>query len=199
MIARSRRTLPFRWLAGCDVFGTDRGLRSWLEQQGIPYVLAVPRSLRSLSEGDRATAARGMSEVLMSHSDPWYRPQNDKCTVELFAPEWARLPLPSAGGSAYPRSLLLRRERRSRSLACYVCVGPPEAGLPELASVAGAQAAADLAFQIARRWAGLDQYQVRSVEAWYRHVTLAMLAHTCLASAVLTAEAGNSPEAVSAM
>jgi SRSO17 transposase len=71
--------------------------------------------------------------------------------------------------------------------------------VPELASVAGAQVAAEGAFQIARQWAGLDQYQVRSVEAWYRHVTLAMLAHTCLASAVLTAEAGNSTEAVSAM
>ncbi|MEV0712375.1 hypothetical protein AB0I48_32950, partial [Nocardia aurea] len=28
---------------------------------------------------------------------------------------------------------------------------------------------------------GLDQYQVRRYDAWYRHTTLAMLAHTYLA------------------
>ena len=28
---------------------------------------------------------------------------------------------------------------------------------------------------------GLDQYEVRKWDGWYRHITLAMLAHACLA------------------
>jgi hypothetical protein len=34
---------------------------------------------------------------------------------------------------------------------------------------------------------GLDQYQVRRYDAWYRHVTLAMLAHAYLAVTAATA------------
>jgi SRSO17 transposase len=32
-------------------------------------------------------------------------------------------------------------------------------------------------FQTAKGEVGLDQYQVRRFDSWYRHVTLAMLAH----------------------
>ena len=36
-------------------------------------------------------------------------------------------------------------------------------------------------FQTAKNEVGLDHYQVRRYDAWYRHITLAMLAHTYLA------------------
>jgi SRSO17 transposase len=48
-------------------------------------------------------------------------------------------------------------------------------------------------FQTAKTEVGLDQYQVRHYDAWYRHVTLAMLAHTYLAVTAAT-----SPKALAA-
>ena len=36
-------------------------------------------------------------------------------------------------------------------------------------------------FQQAKGQAGLDHYEVRRYDAWYRHITLAMLAHAFLA------------------
>ena len=33
--------VPFRWFAGDTVYGSDRRLRRWLEQQEIPHVLAI--------------------------------------------------------------------------------------------------------------------------------------------------------------
>ena len=33
--------VPFGWVAGDTVYGSDRKLRQWLEQQEIPHVLAV--------------------------------------------------------------------------------------------------------------------------------------------------------------
>ena len=36
-------------------------------------------------------------------------------------------------------------------------------------------------FEEAKGQVGLDQYEVRRWEGWYRHITLAMLAHACLA------------------
>jgi SRSO17 transposase len=198
MVVETRQRLPFRWLAGSDVYGTDRALRAWLEQQQVPYMFAIPSSLRSVSADDRATVARQMSDALAGRSDPWYRPEEDGSTVALFAPEWARLALSSRNGAPLTRFVLLRRDRRSRSLACFICCGPADAAIPELASVATAQGAVDVAFQIARRWAGLDQYQVRGEEAWYRHVTLAMVGHACLATVVAHQEETRSPAPMSA-
>ncbi len=33
--------VPFGWVTGDEVYGGDRRLRTWLEQRGIPHVLAI--------------------------------------------------------------------------------------------------------------------------------------------------------------
>ena len=53
--------------------------------------------------------------------------------------------------------------------------------LPELVAVAGARWAAEDCFAEAKNETGLDHYQVRRYRAWYRHITLSMLAHALLA------------------
>ena len=47
--------------------------------------------------------------------------------------------------------------------------------------VAGTRGAVEECFQAGKNEAGLDHYQVRLYRAWYRHVTLAMLALAWLA------------------
>lgn len=48
-------------------------------------------------------------------------------------------------------------------------------------TVAGSRWAIEECFQAAKNECGLDQYEVRRYVGWYRHVTLAMLAHAFLA------------------
>lgn len=59
--------------------------------------------------------------------------------------------------------------------------GPAGTTIEELAKVAGSRWAIEECFQSAKTEIGLDQYQVRRYEAWYRHITLATLAHAYLA------------------
>ena len=33
--------VPFAWVAGDEIYGSDRNLRLWLERKGIPHMLAV--------------------------------------------------------------------------------------------------------------------------------------------------------------
>ena len=33
--------IPFGWVTGDAVYGSDRNLRRWLEEEGIPHVLAI--------------------------------------------------------------------------------------------------------------------------------------------------------------
>ena len=62
-----------------------------------------------------------------------------------------------------------------------MCCAPATTTDEELIRVAGARWAIEECFQTAKTEVGLDHYQVRRYDAWYRHITLAMLAHTYLA------------------
>ena len=53
--------------------------------------------------------------------------------------------------------------------------------MAELVAVAGARWGIEDCFSEAKNETGLDHYQVRKYQAWYRHVTLSMLAHAFLA------------------
>ena len=78
--------------------------------------------------------------------------------------------------------LLVRRSiAKLGELAYYVCSGPAGTTLPGLARVAGTRWTIEECFEEAKGQVGLDQYEVRRWEGWYRHITLAMLAHAYLA------------------
>ena len=53
--------------------------------------------------------------------------------------------------------------------------------MAELVRVAGRRWAIEECFEEAKGEVGLDQYEVRRWDGWYRHITLAMLAHAYLA------------------
>jgi SRSO17 transposase len=88
--------------------------------------------------------------------------------------------------AGWRRWLLIRRSltanrRGEHELAYYLCCAPTGTTDDDLIRVAGARWAVEDCFQTAKTEVGLDQYQVRRYDAWYRHITLAMLAHTYLA------------------
>ena len=56
-----------------------------------------------------------------------------------------------------------------------------DVSLAELVRVAGTRWIIEDAFKEAKQEVGLDEYQVRLWVGWYRHITLAMLAHAFLA------------------
>ena len=86
--------------------------------------------------------------------------------------------------------LLARRSvAKPEELAYYVCYGPAGTTLEELVRVAGTRWAIEECFEEAKgpepapakAGVGLDQYEVRRWDGWYRHITLAMLTYAYLA------------------
>jgi SRSO17 transposase len=62
-----------------------------------------------------------------------------------------------------------------------VVVAPREQAAPEQwVKVAGPRWQIEQGFQLAKGACGLDPYEVRKWQAWYRHITLALLAHPFL-------------------
>lgn len=95
--------------------------------------------------------------------------------------DWACLQLPYDTVPGMREWLLVRRTRSEPTeLAYFRAFGPEGTALAELVRVAGMRWAIEESFEDAKGSVGLDQYEVRKWTAWYRHVTLALLAHAYL-------------------
>ena len=183
--------VPFRWLADDTVYGSDRRLRQWLEQQDIPHVLAIKSNEKLWAwteEGPRQVRADWLASQV-EESD-WARLSagDGSKGPRIYGWTWVAIrPLREPGKGYW---LLVRRSiAQPEELAYYVCYGPGETTLEELVKVAGIRWSIEDCFEEAKGQVGLDQYEVRKWEGWYRHATLVMLAHAYLAVVKLQANA----------
>jgi SRSO17 transposase len=188
MIERAVTTgVPFAWVAGDEVYGGNPALRVWLEEEEIPYVLAV-----GCSEVIDVAAGPGRADELAAlvPAAGW---QRLSCADGSKGPrlyDWALIETASPGHWLLARRSLHPGEKGVLELAFFRCWSPRPVTLPELVAVAGARWGVEDCFGEAKNETGLDHYQVRKYRAWYRHVTLSMLAHAFLA---VTARAERSP------
>ena len=175
--------VPFGWVAGDEVYGSGRNLRLWLEREGLSHVLAIKRNekLWALTEKGpcQVRADRLASQV---EETGWVRCSAGNGAKGPRLYDWAAVdirPLREPGKGYW---LLVRRSLADPGdLAYYVCFGPAGTTLEELARVAGSRWANEECFEEAKGQVGLDQYEVRRWDGWYRHITLAMLAQAYLA------------------
>jgi SRSO17 transposase len=189
--------VPASWVTADEAYGKDGSLRNWLEQRRTGYVVAVPKSQAVAGDNGKSRA-----DMLTAHApgQAWKRRSCGNGSKGPRVYDWAAATLPEDGAEppGWSRFLLARRSLTPNSkgeleLACYLCAGPAGTEDEELIRVAGARWAVEECFQGAKDEAGLDHYQVRRHDAWYRHATLALLAH-----AYLAVTAANAPKALAA-
>jgi SRSO17 transposase len=97
--------------------------------------------------------------------------------------DWAYRPLRPALRAGWVHAVLVRRHAdHPDELAYYLVYAPVETPLAELVRVAGARWTIDATFKLAKGQVGLDHYEVRSWQGWYRHITLALVALAALTS-----------------
>jgi SRSO17 transposase len=185
--------VPAGWLTADEIYGQDKRLRVWCEQHELPYVLAT-RSNDTVATVDwRQRRVRALIAELPEPA--WQR-----CSAGAGAHgprlyDWARVELLAGVDPSWARWMLARRAiptdpGEGPELAYYVCAGPAETTLEQLIAVAGGRWRIEECFAAAKHEAGLASYQVRDYTAWYRHITLAMLAHAYLSATRATAEQG---------
>nr|WP_107093858.1 IS701 family transposase [Streptomyces sp. AS58] len=176
--------LPIAWVTADSAYGQDNRFRRLLEQSGVGYVLAVPKSQFSVG------CSRIEGLFAQSPDEAW---EKISCGDGAKGPRvyhWAAVRLPAVAEFDYqgefPHRMRWALARRSISkpdeIAYYLAYAPLQVTVQELVRVAGARWAIEECFQAAKNECGLDQYEVRRYVGWYRHITLAMLAHAFLAA-----------------
>ena len=94
---------------------------------------------------------------------------------------WACLELSEACAAGMRRWLLVRCDAKDPDEhASFLAFGPEETTEAELVGVCTTRWQIEEGFAQAKGEVGLDQYEVRTWEAWHRHATLCLLAHASL-------------------
>jgi SRSO17 transposase len=174
MVDRARdRGVPFAWFAADEEFGQNPGLRTHLEKAGIAYVMAIPKTTEFTDAAGLTASISERASRLAPHA--WQRRACGIGAKGFRVYDWALL-----DSDFTDHQYLIRRSIDDGELAFYHCYNPRREGFGELVRVAGARWPIEECFGATKGGVGLDDYQVRLYHAWYRHVTLAMLAHAFL-------------------
>jgi SRSO17 transposase len=180
MLARALDAgVPTAWVTADEVYGGDGRLRRWLEERDVAHVLAVNCNQSLVSGLFRFERADQLAARIPAGAWRHLSAGQGAKGERLYA--WARAAIRPLREPGRGHWLLVRRSLADGELAYYVCYGPADTSLAELVQVAGVRWTVECGFQQGKGETGLDHYQVRRYQAWYRHVTLSMLAQAFLA------------------
>jgi SRSO17 transposase len=174
--------VPARWVTGDEVYGSDRQLRVWLEARGMPHVLAVKRTEPLWAQTERGPRQVGAERLALTvPADSWQRLSAGDGAKGPRLSDWNWVPIRPLADPAWGYWLLVRRSASDpMDLAYYGCFAPTNTALTDLVRVAGTRWTIAECLESAKGEVGLDHYEVRRYQSWYRHITLALLAHAFL-------------------
>jgi SRSO17 transposase len=167
-----REAVP--WFSADEAYGDNPGLRDWLDEQDLNYVMAVSCDARFATP----TGPRQADELAASAPKRgWQRLSAGMGSKGQRLYDWLLI-----DPGAEEHLLLVRRSiSKPGELAYYTCRTSTPVPVAELVRVAGSRWGIEETFQFAKNETGLDHYQVRRYDAWHRHITLSMLAAAFLA------------------
>lgn len=171
------------WTTGDAVYGSDPGLRAKLEAWRWSYVLGLRSTdpVRLAAEG--GLIARPAGEVATTvAATAWRRLSAGDGAKGPRLYDWALVDLVHLTATTGSHALLLRRSIADPTeLALFLVFTTRATTLAEIVHAAGQRWHIEVGFETAKGEVGLDHYEVRQWLAWYRHITLALLAYACLA------------------
>ncbi len=166
--------VPCEWVTGDSIYGGDRRLRLWLEQDHHWFVLGIAKNEPLWCEHEQKRADQWTSTL---PDTAWHRLSCGDGAKGPREYDWALLSLPRWRQSPEVfHALLVRRSLTDGELAYYVVFAPAGTPLPTLVLVAGHRWTIEECFELGKNEVGLDEYEVRHWPGWYRHITLSMWA-----------------------
>jgi SRSO17 transposase len=169
------------WVAGDTVYGSHRPLRQGLEERSQAYTLAVPCCEQVEVQGERKRVDR-IADGLQA--DQWQRISVGDGSKGPREFDWVRIQRAKPERQGWQKWLVVRRSvvagEKPAERAYILAFAPCGTTLAEMAVAIATRWTVEQCFQEGKGEVGLDHYEVRSWQGWYRHITFCMLAHAFL-------------------
>ena len=175
----------YKWVTGDCVYGDYGDIRCWLEENKKCYVLSVSGKAyvwRGKKQESVGSILKNLPE------EGWFEASCGDGSKGARIYDWLVLEINPGTVPEFKRSLLIRRSKSApNELRAYICFAPVDTPAQKLVVTAGTRWTVETCFKESKSEVGLDQYEVRSYEGWYKHITLA-----CIALAFITVLSGKS-------
>jgi hypothetical protein len=170
------------WVLGESVYGSHRPLRSGLEERMQAYALAGACKEKVEVAGGSRKRVDQVARTLAPTA--WQRlcAGDGSKGPRLF--DWAQVELSRPEPEGWKRWLVVRRSLdqgpKPAEVGYFLVFAPATTPLWQIVMAIGSRWSVEQCFEEAKGEVGLDEYEVRSFQGWYRHLTLCMLAHAFL-------------------
>lgn len=169
--------MPFSWVTADSVYGDSRNISIWLENIQKGYVLAVSGKAYVWQGSEQ----HKVSTILKSlPKDGWQRLSCGSGSKGERYYDWFCVKLNKPPIHGWERFLLVRRSISDCELRAFICFCPKDTVLKKLVEVAGTRWTVEQSFEETKGQLGLDHYEVRSYQGWYKHITLVCCSHILL-------------------
>jgi len=182
--------VAFSWVTADSIYGDCRDIGMWLESVSKGYVMAVSgkayiwqgftqqRVSKILEALPTAEAVSPVSPGCIG----WERLSAGSGSKGERTYDWLLIPANNPPAKGWKRDLLVRRNiSKPDDVRAFICYYPEGITVGELAKIAGTRWKIEQSFEEAKGEVGLDHYEVRSYDGWYKHITL-----SCCALALLS-------------
>lgn len=194
MLAETGAQLPHAWVTGDDEMGRSYGFRRDLHDLGEQYLLAVPSNtlIRDLEADPPAYCGRGpRPRAPFQRVSKWCNslPEDAWTRIEVRDAEKGPLIVEIvkrrvSGRTdhrqvAPPETLVVIRwqeEEGTKKIDYYMSNATIDTSLKEFARVSKSHTRIEQCIKRSKSEAGMAQYQVRSWNGWYHHITLSLIA-----------------------
>ncbi len=171
--------VPLQWVVGDSTYGNASALREAIAAAGRYYALEIPKSVRIRTGTGALETVETFSLSLPATA--WTCYALTLSEQGLRESDWTAQRVSTSTDALGEQWLVVRRTRSSPpDVTYFLSNAPTETTLDTLAQVAGSRYHVEHLLEEAKGSAGLGQYEVRHWHSWYRHMTLALMAHSWL-------------------
>jgi len=180
MLARAwGEGIPLQWVVGDSAYGNASTLREAIAAAGRYYALEMPKSARVRTSAGVVETVEAFGETLPTEA--WTRYALTLSEQGLRESHWTAQRIVSLTDDLGEQWLLIRQSLTTPTdLTYFLSNAPADIPLDTLVQVAGSRYHIEHLLEEAKAVAGLGQYEVRYWHSWYRHMTLALMAHAWL-------------------
>ena len=162
--------MPYKWVTGDCAYGDYDEMRKWLEENGKCYVLNISRKEYIDNES---------IEAIMSKlpSDGWFETSCGDGSKGERIYDWQIVETSGIVPKGLKRVILIRRSQsKPKEVKAHIAFAPQDTPDKKLIEVAGTRWTVESCFKESKSEVGLDHYEVRSYDGWYKHITFALMA-----------------------